>query len=464
MKGPITTLTNLRIKPSKRNPSNGFYPPQLTTAQRNAISTSPENAGCIIYNTSVGTDQALINNKWVDIASSTGSAYVTGPAVATNNAVVTFNGTTGSIVQDSTVTFDLVYYRNNPRFFDRTNNNYSFIDDKPNFGTGINNILVTRSSNISQDISNTVSLGTGTLMQSNQGIAIGRNALVYGNSESAISIGYNVSVQGDNPDSMSIGDNVSILANSKESVAMGSALLIGENSEGSVLIGSNSATGTGTLRSICIGYGSNINTNSTFNIGIGNNYQIFDNVADSIAIGRNAVIRENADRCIAIGEGANISPSTQNTIALGGNTVGNLSNGVFIGPRFLHMSNLTTPSPSLASSNGAFFVSGGKPIFTSGTAIYSGAVVTADSGVGNQTCGAASFSGGPITVNTTAVQSNSIILVNYNATPNNPPNPPASSDLGILSIGDVVPGTSFKIRSNDPGDNSRVNWLIINPT
>lgn len=461
MKGPITTLTNLRIKPSKRNPSNGFYPPQLTTAQRDAIPISPENAGCIIYNTSVGTDQALINNKWVDIASSTGNAYVTGPAGAIDNAVVTFNGTTGSIVQDSTVTFDLVYYRNNPRFFDRTNNNYSFIDDKPNFGTGINNILVTRSSNISQDISNTVSLGSGTLMQSNQGIAIGRNALVYANSESAISIGYNVSIQAGNNDSMSIGDNVNILANSKESVAIGSALTIGENSESSVLIGSNSATANGTLRSIGIGYGSGIALNSTHNIGIGNNYQIFNNVTDSIAIGRNAAIRENSSSCIAIGEGANIFPSTQNTIALGGNTVGNINNGVFIGPRFLHMSNFTNPSPSLASSDGAFFVSGGKPIFTSGTAIYSGAVVTADSGVGNQTCGTAAFSGGPITVNTTAVKASSIILVNYNATTGNPP---ASSNLGILSIGDVTPGTSFEIRSNNPGDSSRINWLIINPT
>lgn len=61
---------------------------------------------------------------------------------------------------------------------------------------------------------------------------------------------------------------------------------------------------------------------------------------------------------------------------------------------------------------------------------------------------------GVVTVNTTSVQSNSIILVNYKT---------LSGTSGTLSVpsADIIPGVSFKIRSSSNIDTSTIQWTIV---
>ena len=69
--------------------------------------------------------------------------------------------------------------------------------------------------------------------------------------------------------------------------------------------------------------------------------------------------------------------------------------------------------------------------------------------------GTATLSSGTITVNTTAIKSGSIVMVGHNT---------ISGTQGILSvpISSYTVGTSFVINSSNAGDNSTVNWWIIN--
>jgi hypothetical protein len=53
----ITRVSSLAITPSSTNKNNGFYAPQLTTAQRDAIPASTLTNGAIIYNTTATTYQ-----------------------------------------------------------------------------------------------------------------------------------------------------------------------------------------------------------------------------------------------------------------------------------------------------------------------------------------------------------------------------------------------------------------------
>lgn len=58
-----------------------------------------------------------------------------------------------------------------------------------------------------------------------------------------------------------------------------------------------------------------------------------------------------------------------------------------------------------------------------------------------------------LVVSTTAVTSSSIILLSYNT---------AGGTQGSLSVGTIVNGTSFQIKSSANGDTSTVNYMIIN--
>ncbi|MCG2618133.1 hypothetical protein LZZ85_27770 [Terrimonas sp. NA20] len=80
----------------------------------------------------------------------------------------------------------------------------------------------------------------------------------------------------------------------------------------------------------------------------------------------------------------------------------------------------------------------------------------------NASIGTATLSSGTITVNTTAVSSSSIIIVNYNS-------PSGTLGSGLAApTGSIVNATSFVIRSltssgtTNTSDNSTVNWWIIN--
>ena len=56
-----------------------------------------------------------------------------------------------------------------------------------------------------------------------------------------------------------------------------------------------------------------------------------------------------------------------------------------------------------------------------------------------------------LTVNSSAVTKDSKILLTY-----------TSQSTGFLSVGTIVPGTSFQIVSSNQADTSSVNWLIVN--
>ena len=73
----------------------------------------------------------------------------------------------------------------------------------------------------------------------------------------------------------------------------------------------------------------------------------------------------------------------------------------------------------------------------------------------NASVGTATLSSGTVTVNTTAVTTNSVIFVTTNT---------VSGTQGILSVpsASITNATSFVINSSNGGDNSTVNWWIVN--
>lgn len=66
--------------------------------------------------------------------------------------------------------------------------------------------------------------------------------------------------------------------------------------------------------------------------------------------------------------------------------------------------------------------------------------------------GRATLAGGTVTVSTTAVKAGSVILLTAIGAPVN---------LGILSVGTIVAGTSFVINSANVLDGSTVCWAVI---
>lgn len=67
--------------------------------------------------------------------------------------------------------------------------------------------------------------------------------------------------------------------------------------------------------------------------------------------------------------------------------------------------------------------------------------------------GTATLVAGTVTVNTTAVDSNSIILLTHQN---------ASGTIGVLSVGTIIANTSFVIDSSNSSDTSDIGWVIIN--
>ena len=66
---PITKLSSLDISPDPHNKNNGFYVPQVTTAQRDAIPSNTIRNGGIIYNTEQNTFQTYAQGSWNSLAS-----------------------------------------------------------------------------------------------------------------------------------------------------------------------------------------------------------------------------------------------------------------------------------------------------------------------------------------------------------------------------------------------------------
>lgn len=67
--------------------------------------------------------------------------------------------------------------------------------------------------------------------------------------------------------------------------------------------------------------------------------------------------------------------------------------------------------------------------------------------------GTATLIGGTISVDTTAIQAESVVILTHQT---------AAGTIGVLSVGTRTAGTSFIINSSNVLDVSLVAWLIIN--
>lgn len=85
----ITRVSNLQVDPSSTNRNNGFYPPVLTTAQRDQI-PNPQ-AGCIIFNSDTNFTQIyqIINgvNLWLNLTATASAATGVGLVTGTSNVI-----------------------------------------------------------------------------------------------------------------------------------------------------------------------------------------------------------------------------------------------------------------------------------------------------------------------------------------------------------------------------------------
>lgn len=144
----------------------------------------------------------------------------------------------------------------------------------------------------------------------------------------------------------------------------------------------------------------------------------------------------------------NASPTGTNLITFN-------STGIVISS--LYVASTSMPSTPATANDGIYSVSSGKPIFTSGTTNYQGALITAKdtltSGIGtlNGTTG--------VTITTAAISTTSIV----NITRNNGAASGAPANTGNLSVGNITNGGSFTVYSSNVSDNSHFSWQIINP-
>ena len=65
---PITKLSSLDITPDPHSKYNGFYLPQLTNLERNAIPADAVRNGGLIYNITTHKINAYVNGEWLSLA------------------------------------------------------------------------------------------------------------------------------------------------------------------------------------------------------------------------------------------------------------------------------------------------------------------------------------------------------------------------------------------------------------
>ena len=82
--------------------NNGFYAPQLTQAQINAIPASTLKDGAIVYNLDTNQFQFYSDNAWQN------SGDVQGPAVSVAHNIVIFADNTGKVIEDSGISIALI--------------------------------------------------------------------------------------------------------------------------------------------------------------------------------------------------------------------------------------------------------------------------------------------------------------------------------------------------------------------
>ena len=130
-------------------------------------------------------------------------------------------------------------------------------------------------------------------------------------------------------------------------------------------------------------------------------------------------------------------------------------------PTTFYVPTSSVPSAPGVANDGIYSVNLGKAKFTSGTATYSGTIVTANSTGAAATCGQGILTGQTgTTIFTSAIQLSSLVNITRN---NGVSSAPAGTSVGHLSVASIVAGTSFKVYSTSVNDIFGFNWQIINP-
>lgn len=326
--------------------------------------------------------------------------------------------------------------------------------------------------------SNNIALGQMALFKNTTGInsiAIGLQALENNTSSSNIAIGA-VALQ-----SNTIGtENTAIGSGALQLNLVGTDnTAVGNNALNQSIGSYNTALGSGALED---------NISGAFNLAVGSfalaNHTIGNN---NVAVGDQAGAVFNYNNCTLLGAQTNTaSNNLTNVTAIGFNTIPSTSNSVVLGtgcavgigtngPTYslqlgtdngndplIYMTSTSVPSAPGTANDGIYSVASAKPTFTSGTTKYSGTLVTANSSGGAGTAGTGVTTNGTTgtTVNTTAVTTSSVILLNRNAGAGTP----GLTNLGELAVGSIVNNTSFTIYSSDVLDTtSSINWMIVNP-
>jgi len=208
------------------------------------------------------------------------------------------------------------------------------------------------------------------------------------------------------------------------------------------------------------------NTTGSNNVALGDvSGSLFNTYNNCLFLGKNTDALSNGlTNAAAIGYNAKVGSS--NSIVLGSNCF------VGIGKSFpaysLHLGtdNSSVPLIYIASSSipvapgitndGIFSVTSGAPKFTSGTAKYTGTLVTATT---NSTVGTATLNGTTgVIIATGSVSASSRVIVTRNS------GAAAASfvNVGTPIVGSIINNTSFRIFSTDAADAATVDWMIIN--
>ena len=90
------------------NKNNGFYAPQLTTAQRDAIPATTLANGAIIYNTTTNTFQNYTSGVWNNLNSSVATAGV--GLIAGSSPVILPSGEDASVEVPANQINGFIYY------------------------------------------------------------------------------------------------------------------------------------------------------------------------------------------------------------------------------------------------------------------------------------------------------------------------------------------------------------------
>ena len=103
----------LQVAANTTNKNNGFYAPQLTTAQRNAIPAGTLTNSAIIYNTTLNVFQSYqtigANSVWVNLSATTSAA--TGVGLINGTPWTLPSGTQANVEVPANEINGFIYYR-----------------------------------------------------------------------------------------------------------------------------------------------------------------------------------------------------------------------------------------------------------------------------------------------------------------------------------------------------------------